>query len=468
MKFIIALAFMLLAILPPGPTPHTSGETLIVFTQEADEHFLETCLPRIRDYAQSKGIRLEEKSVAQGVPANITVTPALVFQNDQGRSLYSSRYAEFSTIENFIRNSRLMSQTNGEFERSQVLVWEQGRAKIVAPLKITAMSGKVPRNYSADDFERQVKMQLGQGLQKFQWKEHIALQRSDRQFYLDLHPFATKEGKLYLSMQIFSQFSCKESVYDNFDQALEGRLEDPTEVLQQAASTFEREVQRIIQGSELGDAFTAIPSGVPVQTWDELGLSLPEREGSLNDFLQEVPPIPVNWQQPEALGQEIPMVQFRFRAPLDRYLGEIKQIQGTVDWDEATGMLRGNFMADMSSLTMGMASFDEVVLKDYVKVKKHPISSFQFETPLSTQSLDFGQTLNQKVAGTFELMGKKRPVEVIAKISPIIDSHGQARLLVNTTFELNVVKDFKIKGPDGPSPAREIMEFHLSFLMQGA
>ncbi|MEM9985191.1 MAG: YceI family protein, partial [Bacteroidota bacterium] len=237
---------------------------------------------------------------------------------------------------------------------------------------------------------------------------------------------------------------------------------------QRAAAVFEREVQRIIRASELGDAFTAIAADVPIQSWDALGLSLPEKEGSFTDVLREVPPMPTSWEAPVALGSEIPMVQFRFQAPLDRYLGEIKEVEGSVTWDEAAGTLRGNFVADMSSLTMGMASFDEVVLKDYVKVKRHPTSSFQFETPLAAQSLDYSQSINQKVSGTFELMGKKRPVEVIAKISPIIDSQGQARLLVNTSFELNVVKDFKIKGPDGPSPAREIMEFNLSFLMEGA
>ncbi|MEM9986806.1 MAG: hypothetical protein AAF804_17065, partial [Bacteroidota bacterium] len=72
MKIFITLAFLLFATLSPVPSPQTFGETLIVFTQVGDEHFLATCLPLIRDYAQSKGIRLEERSLAQGVPANLT------------------------------------------------------------------------------------------------------------------------------------------------------------------------------------------------------------------------------------------------------------------------------------------------------------------------------------------------------------------------------------------------------------
>ena len=63
-------------------------------------------------------------------------------------------------------------------------------------------------------------------------------------------------------------------------------------------------------------------------------------------------------------------------------------------------------------------------------------------------------------------MKKENPVEVVAQITPIIGADGELLLQVSAAFSLNVVDNFGIKGPDGPSPARKMMQFDLNFLMK--
>jgi len=62
-----------------------------------------------------------EQDVRQGVPAEITATPTIVFQNTRGRAIYASRYTELNTIKNFVRTSRLRAQAPVPLCMDQVL-----------------------------------------------------------------------------------------------------------------------------------------------------------------------------------------------------------------------------------------------------------------------------------------------------------------------------------------------------------
>ncbi|MEL6973481.1 MAG: hypothetical protein AAFO02_25215, partial [Bacteroidota bacterium] len=105
---VLAVGILLLAVRtnPDAELPQPlaqDDEKLIVFTQEKDEHFRSTSLPKVRDWASAEGLELLELNATDGTPADITATPAIVFQNQQGRALYASRYAELGTIKNFVR-----------------------------------------------------------------------------------------------------------------------------------------------------------------------------------------------------------------------------------------------------------------------------------------------------------------------------------------------------------------------------
>ncbi|MEM7515171.1 MAG: hypothetical protein AAF388_29860, partial [Bacteroidota bacterium] len=280
------------------------------------------------------------------------------------------------------------------------------------------------------------------------------------QFYLDIHPYFQKDGKLWLSMEIYSQYSCKDPIYSNFGQ--------PLASLKEVTSTFEQEVLKAMTASQIGDAFSPVSDEVKMKSWEELGLALPEVDQKTLASFQEAPALPTSWVFGQSLEEDIPIVQFRFRAPLDRYIGEIRKIDGTLNWDASTKSLQGQFIADMQSLTMGMESFDYNVLNKYVKAYRFPNSSFEFSSQVAVEEIAFGEILPLRVKGTFELMRKKEEVEVIAQLTPVLDEAGNPLLMVSASFELNVVDDFRIKGPDGPDPARKMMEFDLNFLMKAS
>ncbi len=433
-------------------------QQLIVFYQETDQHFLENTLPKVQAYAAEKGIELERRGVGEGLPAKITATPAIIYQNAKGRSIYASRYMEFSTIENFIRTSRVVPQRKADIQLKKVFVWENGRTQIAAPLKITNIQGKLPTGFNEAEWKKNLIAELGKSFQQFSMKEVVNLSRTDRQFYLDIHPYFQKDGKLWLSMEIYSQYSCKDPIYSNFGQ--------PLASIKEVASVFEQEVLKAMTDSQIGDAFSPVSAEVKEKGWEELGLELPKADQKTLASFQEAPELPVSWVFGQALEEDIPIVQFRFRAPLDRYVGEIKKIDGTLNWDANTKSLQGQFIADMQSLTMGMESFDYNVLNKYVKAYRFPNSSFEFSSQVAVEEIAFGETLPLRVKGTFELMRRKQDVEVVAQLTPVLDEAGSPLLMVSASFELNVVDDFRIKGPDGPDPARKMMEFDLNFLMK--
>ena len=433
-------------------------QQLIVFYHEADQHFLENTLPKVQAYTAEKGIELEKRGVGEGLPGEITATPALIYQNAKGRSIYASRYMEFSTVENFIRTSRVVPQRKADIQLKKVFVWENGRTQIAAPLKITEIQGKLPTGFNEAEWKNNIIAELEESFQQFSMKEVVKLSRTDRQFYLDIHPYFQKDGKPWLSMEIYSQYSCKDPIYSNFGQ--------PLASVKEVSSVFEQEVLKAMTASQIGDAFSPVSEEVEVKSWEELGLALPEVDQSTMASFQEVPELPVSWVFGQAVEEDIPIVQFRFRAPLDRYIGEIKKIDGTLTWDVNTKSLQGQFIADMQSLTMGMESFDYNVLNKYVKAYRFPNSSFEFSSQVAVEEIAFGETLPLRVKGTFELMRKKQDVEVVAQLTPVLDEAGNPLLMVSASFELNVVDDFRIKGPDGPDPARKMMEFDLNFLMK--
>ena len=140
-------------------------QQLIVFYQETDQHFLENTLPKVQAYAAEKGIELERRGVGEGLPAKITATPAIIYQNAKGRSIYASRYMEFSTIENFIRTSRVVPQRKADIQLKKVFVWENGRTQIAAPLKITEIQGKLPTGFNEAEWKNNIIAELEESFQ---------------------------------------------------------------------------------------------------------------------------------------------------------------------------------------------------------------------------------------------------------------------------------------------------------------
>ncbi len=160
----------------------------------------------------------------------------------------------------------------------------------------------------------------------------------------------------------------------------------------------------------------------------------------------------------------MPALSFHFQAPLERYAGEVSQLEGKLRFDEKNQLLGGEFEVEVSSLSMGMADLDEKVLKKYLKAKKFPKASFRFDlddTPLPLNAA--GQMI--AIPGQFSLMNETIELPIQAQFQMISDDAGKTQLWANGQFSLNITEDFGIEGPDGPSPSRETMIFYFSLLL---
>ena len=453
----------------PEQVALTDGQQLIVFLQaEKDLHFKSVCLPKLEAYALNKKIDLIVRHAEEGLPELITTTPAIVYQNALGRSIYAGRYTEFSTIENFIRTSRMMPQQYANLCKTDILSKEVGRARILAPLKITRLEGKRPADWEQAQFEVMAKKTLTKAMSGFTQQEESCIRKTDRQFYLDIYPYLDEDGLLYLSLALFSQFNCIKPVFTTGNKPLQGQLEKAAELFYQAGQLFEQEITRQLQTSETGDALSPVPKEIPFKCWEALGLLLPEAERQFSELEagQSIPiKMPNKWQFFQALEADLPVLQFQFMKPLERYSGEVRKVDGRLEMDGAENVFSGAFEVETGSLTMGIADFDRKIHKKYIKAFRFPKAGFEFETDLSATTLQWEDESAFRIPGIFQLIKYKKPVTIDAQLTPVLSEIGEPLLVVNARFELNITDDFNIEGPDGPDPARKTMIFAANFLM---
>jgi polyisoprenoid-binding protein YceI len=450
---------------------NTNNAKLLVFYQSDNQLFIKETLPKLQQYCKDKKIDLIEKNASEGIPEELTSTPALVFQNAKGRSIYAARYATFSTIENFIRTSRAFPQKgNGVIEKSNVLLHTEGKMNIATALKITPLSGVSPKDFDNTIFEKNIAKSIDKAMQQFDYLQKesfgqslVQLKKTDRIFYLDIHPFAEKTGKVFLTYELYAQFSCTEPIFTKLKTPLVTDFEHIGEAAETIGKTIENEIFAHLKNATNGDAYTAISAATPIKNWADFGFgSMPNQDKNLNKN-EEAAAVNLhkNWTYAGAIDSETPLMAFHFQAPLDRYAGEVKEIKGTMQINENQALTGGNFEVNTASLTMGIADFDEKIHDKYIKIKRYPTAMFSFSG--QQIPLQMGKTSDANIVGDFTLMGKKIPVTMQTQLTPSKNDKGITVIVVQAAFNLNITDDFNIKGPDGPDPAKKNMEFFMNF-----
>lgn len=441
-------------------------ERMLVFLQSgSDEFFRSNTLEQLEEYSKLEQIELVVKEVNEALPASITTTPAIVLQTPKGNAIYAGRYAEINTIKNFVRVARINPQRDDLFQKPAVWVKKEGRFQTAIALKVTAMQGD-KTTVLQKELEQMLKAGISVGLDGFSYQQNAALQRSDRLFYLDLHPYIDEHGTVYISSAIFSQFSCIDPIDEQFDQPWSANTKELQNLGQEIGQATAAFIAQTLTNSTIGDAWTAVPKRIKQQSLQEMGYPLPEDKTGRPNIEFPTSSVPMTWNMSGAINEKTPIIQFNFLAPLDRYAGEVRKASGSMTFKNANELQAGAFVVDVKSLTMGMESFDAKVLKTYVKAKRYPKSSFEFEQIRLNTSLSLGQTTTAAVNGTFEMMGKQHPVTMNALFTPSVDVDGQAIMIIQADFSLNITDLFGIKGPDGPSPAKKTLSFNLNFLMK--
>ncbi|MEM9915238.1 MAG: YceI family protein [Planctomycetota bacterium] len=453
------------------------AEQLIVFVQpEASalaERFSNEQLPQLEQLAADSGVAFTviDVSQAEGVPEGVGITPLVAFQNHRGRSIYQGRYATLDRVRNFIRTSRFLPQGEEKLVKEDIPVWDLGSAAVATPIKVTDVV------YENDTLAEAIKPTEAAWMigpkstpsdPRFVWAERVELGRSDRLFYTDYYPYLAADGTLYVSLALFSQFHCHEPVFTLMDGSLNGPVADAAEVFARGQAIFADEIARQLAESELGDGFDVVPSDTPTVSWEALGLPLPPKpEGASAEALANVQ-LAREWTIDEAAQDRRPAVQFTFPAPLDAYSGEASSVSGSLTLGEGLSIqgMRGKFVADPASVTMGEPDLDAAIHASMLEVADYPESFFEIER-VETEFAQpaFGTVAAAVLHGQFTMKGQTIPLSVPVSLEAFLGDDGEPRLSIDGRWEVRLLDPFGIDGPPGDAPANDTLIYtcHLVF-----
>lgn len=445
-------------------------EQLLIFVQpgisETNNLFEQRMLPEIRELAGKMGVAVHVLDAGQGAPAEVAITPLMVYQNHRGRSVYQGRTTTVDRVRNFIRTSRFVPQGKAPNVREQIPIWQQGRSRVWAPLKVSGVTGTEPPGYRRDAFIEESLNSIGKGFKHFNIKQRAELSRADRGFYMDFYPWRGKDGTLFLSLALYSQFHCKEPVFEKKKKPLIGPWEDRDRLFRQAAVIMENEVRKQLVDPLGGDGFDPMADPVPRITWQKMGYPLPAAPLRKDAAAMIKKEIPRYWVLDRAGPDASPMIQFRFPAPLDQYSGEIKEAAGELSlpaklqFDGATGYIE---VDTRSSVTMGEPVLDEAIRGSLMlSSRKHPTARFTIsKTESEGEPVAYGRLILAGVSGEFVLKGKSVPLALPMEVEPVIGEDGNPRLLLRGSFRIDL-KTFNIEGADGPAPANHTLVFDVN------
>jgi polyisoprenoid-binding protein YceI len=468
---LMAAIFCLFIFIPKNARSASASEQLIVFVQPdispLAKAFQQNQFPQIGKLAQTLGVDLHVVDACKGSPLSVGVTPLIVYQNHRGRSIYQGRTTTLERIRNFIRTSRFVPQGKAPNRRENIPVWQEGRSRIWAPLKVAAVTGTPPKDYNHDIFVAQALENIVKGFKKFRIQKKVDLGRADRGFYLDFNPWRSRDGTLYLSLVLFSQFDCKTPV---FQKKMTGPWADYRKLFQESAAVMENTIARIIKDPESGDSFDPVGINTPQKSWKSIGFPLPPAPKGKTAALNVSAEIPQHWILATSGPDDPPMIQFRFPAPLDNYSGEVTSAKGEfslsedLKLDSADGMIE---IDTRTAITMGDPMLDEAIQGSMLLyTKKFPTARFDVEKITGDGlPLVYGRLSPAAVSGTFTLKGKDVPLNAKMEFEPIIGEDGKPRLLIRGAFTIDL-RVFNIEGADGPAPARHMLILDLNFILK--
>ena len=412
------------------------------------------------------GVALHVVDARQGAPSEIALTPLIVFQNHRGRSIYQGRTNTPDRIRNFIRTSRFVPQGAEPNRRLEIPVWPMGRQRIWAPLKVSSVSGTPPENYDDQTFRAEALEAISRGFTKFNMRSAVALGRADRGFYMDFYPWRGKDGTLFLSLALYSQFHCKEPIFERKKPPLIGPWKERTRLFAEAAALMEAAVTEQIRRPETGDAFDPLDGTTLDTGWEQVGFPLPPAPPRQTLAASADAHLVRDWILSTPEPQDPPLIQFRFQAPLDNYAGEVKAAQGHLalpaglELENTAGAIE---IDTRSAITMGDPILDEAIQGvALLNARQFPRAAFDIESISSDgRPIAYGQLSPAAVRGTFMLKGKSMSLAAPAEFEPVIGADGRPRLIVRTAFGIDL-RDFDIEGADGPEPARYTLLFDVN------
>ena len=472
--FFISAIAVLVSIALPGSASKadTEFEQLLVFVQSGDRPvdsvFQSRRLPQVRELAKAMEVPLHVIEIGKAAPPELALTPLIVFQNHMGRSVYQGRTTTLDRIRNFIRTSRYVPQGGELNRRENIPIWQKGRSRMWAPLKVSAITGHPPEGYDNDLFVSEALKNINRGFKRFRTKASAELGRADRGFYMDFYPWLSKDGTLFLSLALFSQFHCKEPVYTD---KITGPWKKRWKLFRKAAAMMELAVANQISDPENGDSFDPVSNTVISADWDAIGFPLPLAPPQKTIVHVTLNELPHGWILENSTATDPPMIIFRFPAPLDNYSGEVISATGELVLPKKYRLEGARGFVEVKTgvaVTMGNAALDEAIRGSIMmNSKDYPTSRFEIES-ISGDGfpIGYGRLTPTIIKGDFFLKGKRKSIAARGEFEPIVGEDGLPRILVRGSFRINLL-EFQIEGADGPAPARNTVLFDINLTFRG-
>lgn len=451
-----------------------SGGELLLFHNGSDhpvtKDFLEKYAPQIEEMAISQDITVKRVDVTKGAPELVRHTPAIVFQNHLGRSLYIGRYHYVDKIKTFLRTVKRLPQKDVVNEKHDVMVWDYELGRVLTPVKVTELAGDLPEGFDQEAFLEKAMKAIAKGTQNYRFEKHYDARRTDRLMYSAFYPYLSNDGKVFISMEAYSQFNCVIPIFKQFDEPVSGDFKSWEKAFEEAGAMVEQQIIAQLESTKLGDGFLPVKKGTPTKSFDALGFPLPAAPKGASGNLQAVDLVmPQKWVIDGPIEDDVPLINFSFPAPLEYYAGEIKEMEGGMELGPgaAIGNSMAAFSAVLESMTMGDESLDHSVA-DMIALMDYPKSSFTFKQidVVDQPNLSFGSMTQVKVNGSLDFKGIKAPVTVSSQIEPILNEAGQPRLQVYAFFKMPLKDKWDIDGPDGPEASSNFLDFNLNFLLK--
>ena len=452
---------------PSAPAPSASaieGETLVLFLQQdgtPEAQAAESAvLPTVREIAEEFGMALRVLDATAGAPEEVKGTPLLHYQNHLGRSVYVGRFSTPDRIRAFLRTARRIPLGETNLRREQVAVETAGRATIAAPFKITDLAGTAPAGFSAEGFLDEALRALAAGMASFSTVPEVSLDRGDRSIYVDVYPYRSAEGWLYLSGAAFSQFHCHDPRWELSGEDLAGRWEDREALFAEAGRRFAAEIASILGEPGGIDQFRPVAASTPVRSWEALDLALPPAPPNAPPAIG-TGELPRAWTLVPDPAEAAP-VSFRFPAPLDSYSGDAAGATGALTLTEGESF-SGEFTVDTSTVTMGESDLDGYMHGSQVlRIAEFPRASFRIGSAVAIGGVEWGKSTPITVEATYGMIGIETAVTAVGTLTPDLDPTGEPRLRIEATFEVPIYEQYGIRGPDGPDEARNRLLFTIS------
>ena len=446
---------------------YAQSDQLIVWKNEAKPVLKIEDIEKIKQVAEKNGLEFILKEVNDGVPPEINFTPSIVFQNANGSSFYYGRYLNYSRMKNFIRASKLSHQKPISSFKKEIFVWKDGKTDVMAPLKLTALKGELPKKYNEAEFIKNAKQKISEGMSSFQLMNGFESTNRTRSFYFNLYPYVDETGYLVITAEIFSQYNCVKPVFQQFGNGLvSGKWKHRDQLFKKAGLRIELLIKSLMSDSEIGDAMRSIPENLPEKTWEQLQVGLPVATLQNETSNKTISVLPSNWEVELPTDKTQPFCIFSFWAPLDNYAGEVKNMVGTFTLknENQLSSASGKFEVKTADVTMGAEDFDYEVQNKMLKKEDFPVSSFAFDTfEVTDDALQLGTPADFIAKGKFTMLGRTIQLFAEGQIMPKMTKNDELRLQVNCTFNLPLFESYRVEGPDGPAPAKNTLQYFMKF-----